>query len=172
MKANTYKVNWPMRLAALMACLVLLTTSMLSGFYAKYVSRATADDASRVAVFRVNQQLLNSGAAVQHINFELLPSERSKSWTIQVINESETAVRYTLTLQNETGNLPVTAWLDNQTLATFGGRDLGPGLLGTGSQWQHQLSFGFDLDENSENSFLYHREIDHLILTLHCEQIN
>ena len=53
------KKNRMMRLASLLLVCVLLTTSVISGTYAKYVTRATGSDSARVAKFGVEVQALS-----------------------------------------------------------------------------------------------------------------
>ena len=50
-----------MRLAAVLLSLVMLTTGMVSGRYARYVTSATGSDSARVAKFTVTQQSITRG---------------------------------------------------------------------------------------------------------------
>lgn len=49
--SNGYRVNWPMRIASVLLCLVLLTTCLSFGLYARYTASGTASDSARVIRF-------------------------------------------------------------------------------------------------------------------------
>lgn len=49
--SNGYRVNWPMRIASVLLCLVLLTTCLSSGLYARYTVSGTSSDSARVIKF-------------------------------------------------------------------------------------------------------------------------
>ena len=55
-----------MRLAAVLLSLVMLTTGMVSGRYARYVTSATGSDSARVAKFTVTQQSHTVNIAIAH----------------------------------------------------------------------------------------------------------
>ncbi len=171
MKASTYKVNGPLRLAAALACLIVMTTSLLAGLYARYTVSALSSDTARVAKFTISKELVDgSKKAVEHFNFGLTPVDEPVSYGIGVENDSETAVRYKLCVENLTGNLPLDIQLDGDPLDESGlSFDLEAGSTGR----SHTLSFAWNSEAGTgENNFIYHREIDHLVLTLHCEQID
>lgn len=45
------KKNWPMRIASILLCLVLFTTCLVSGLYARYSAKGTSYDSARVIKF-------------------------------------------------------------------------------------------------------------------------
>ena len=92
-----------LRLAAVLLILVMLSTSMLAGRYARYVSTGSGSDSARVARFSVTEE---SELLTQDIMFGISPAE-SDSVAIQVRNDSEVAIQYTVDLVNSTGNLPM-----------------------------------------------------------------
>lgn len=48
---NQYRVNWPMRIASILLCLVLFTTCLSSGLYARYTAKGSSGDEARVIKF-------------------------------------------------------------------------------------------------------------------------
>ena len=51
------KLNVMIRLAAILLCLVLFTTYLTFGLYAKYLSRAASNGTARVATFEIETDL-------------------------------------------------------------------------------------------------------------------
>lgn len=101
------KVNIPLCLAAVLLCLVLFTTHMTSGLYARYTSTASGSDGARVAKFEITDDLSSFTTA---LSFETSPSEDKEKpcqkVSIEVSNGSEVAVAYTVTIANTTQNVP------------------------------------------------------------------
>ena len=81
-----------MRIAAALICLVLISTHMMSGLYAKYTSRGTGSDSARVAAFDVNVTGTPDAVAVSCTESGIA----NGTYTLTVENQSEVAVRYTL----------------------------------------------------------------------------
>lgn len=75
--------------AVLIVCLAIATSCLASGMFAKFVSKGGGNDMARVASFIVNATMEkgNSGEGTQ-----------IRSYTINLTNKSETAVRYTVEL--------------------------------------------------------------------------
>lgn len=57
MDNKTIKSNPMLTIAAILLCLVLITTHFTSGLYAKYISRSSADNSARVASFIIETDL-------------------------------------------------------------------------------------------------------------------
>ena len=89
----------------LLLCVTMMSVHMSSGLYARYTSVASGDEASaRVATFSY------TGGSPQITSRELVvkvtpnvPIEYDFSFT----NEGETAIRYTVSVENLSGNLPL-----------------------------------------------------------------
>ena len=54
MNNKTYRGNIMIRIAAVLFCLVLISTHMMSGLYARYVAKDSSSDEARVAKFQVD----------------------------------------------------------------------------------------------------------------------
>lgn len=92
-----------LRAAAVLLILVLFTTSIVSGRYARYTSSATGHDSARVAKFHVTE----SGAVGEKLKVELCPGQTEEREII-VHNDSEVAIAYTVIPDNKHQNLPLT----------------------------------------------------------------
>jgi hypothetical protein len=110
-KTAEYHKNWILRLAAGLLYLVLLSTWLLSGLSARFITGATASDEARVAAFDVTE----SSTMNRQFAVTMKPGDSSSNITVRVKNSSETAVRYTITFEL-TGNLPLT--VSNTTTIT------------------------------------------------------
>ena len=80
------KKNRMMRLASVLLVLTLLTTSMISGTFAKYVSAGSAQDAARVAKWGVTVEASGSLFGRQYKNGELSASVPTASTTASEIS--------------------------------------------------------------------------------------
>ena len=123
------KKNRMMRLASILLVCVLLTTSVISGTFAKYTSSATASDKARVAKWDI---YLEDSAMTETYTIDLFTytdanvdvdgngSEKviapgtTGSFTIDLQNKSEVTAAYTIdyTVTNES-NIPVEYSVDN-----------------------------------------------------------
>ena len=92
-----------LRLAAVLLILVMLSTSMVAGRYARYTSTAIASDSARVAKFEVNEE---SALLTQNVPVSIIPGSTATT-EIKVENASEVSVRYTINIDNPYRNLPL-----------------------------------------------------------------
>lgn len=99
---------WPLRAAAVLLCLALASTYLLSGLYARYTTSATGTDEARVAVFGSSESVtLDSGDGLLA---SMIPGN-SITYTITVSNAqgnriSEVAQSYNVEVETA-GNLPL-----------------------------------------------------------------
>lgn len=106
---GTSPANPMLRLAAILFCLVLITTSMMSGLYARYTAEGKGEDSARVAQWNV-------GATGTPVESEVKPAETDGQYTITVTSNSEVAAEYDITV-TLTNALPdyITVKLDDKT---------------------------------------------------------
>jgi len=99
---NKTKMNIPICIAAVLLCLALFSTCFVSGLFARYAASTQSGDDARVARFSIEGEctLWNT------IDASLIPGE-SKTVKIDINNDSEVALEYTVTVANETNNLPL-----------------------------------------------------------------
>ncbi len=100
--------NTAMVAAGILLCLVLATTSLISGMLARFASSDTTGDLTRVAKFEVTgagfTDTVNLGVTMD-------PGDESTG-TLSVVNKSEVSVALEITLRNTTNNLPLALQVD------------------------------------------------------------
>lgn len=96
------KRNIPMYLAGVLFCLTVISICLISGLYAKYISRDSGSDSARVAAFQVTE---SATSFEETLLVEVVPGTISKE--IKVSNDSEVAIHYTITITNKTKNIPL-----------------------------------------------------------------
>ncbi len=84
------------RIALVLFCLVMITTHMMSGLYARYISVGEAADEARVAAFSVQADWQGD------VKLDVSDSaDANGAYTFTVINKSEATVRYDVILTFE-----------------------------------------------------------------------
>lgn len=92
-----------LKIAAVLLCLVLITTHLTTGLYAKYTAVASAEDGARVASFHIDTDLdyiqLGTSQGVSPV-FQLGGTDETQSISIPFFIESasEVAVGYSVTV--------------------------------------------------------------------------
>lgn len=107
MKATSERTQavWPLRVAAALLCMVLASSYLLSGLYARYTTAATGTDSARVAVFDITQTPASDS---QEFAVDAMAPGLSRTYTVSVTNKSEVAVECRMDVRNVTENLPLT----------------------------------------------------------------
>lgn len=100
---NKAPVNWILRAAGVLLCLVLASTYLVCGLFARYTTSASGSDSARVAKFEVEGGSVSSAM----ITASLVPGNTHEC-SLQIRNKSEVAVEYEVTVENITNNLPLT----------------------------------------------------------------
>lgn len=103
MKRETYHGNWQIRIAGILLCLVLITTYMMTGLYARYTYSESMEDSARVARFDISE---DGAYFSETLLLETVPGVVERD--IEVINKSEVAVSYKVKVENTTQNIPYT----------------------------------------------------------------
>ncbi len=96
------KRNIPIRVAALLFCLTLFSTYLVTGLFARYTTSVQSSDQARVAKFSIKGE----GDLLRTIAAELAPGEDTNVKLI-IRNDSEVAVEYKIEVTRETSNLPL-----------------------------------------------------------------
>ena len=115
-QTKKYQKNWMLRAAAVLLCMVLISTWMLSGLMARYASGGSGNDSARTAAFVFH---LQDGEETRYIDLSGItrPGD-SKSYTFIVSNAdadivSEVAESYHIEIQMN-GSLPLIATVKKQ----------------------------------------------------------
>ena len=167
------KKNIMLRAAAILLCLVMASLYLVTGLYAKYTTSDGNADGARVASF----EIVTGGdfAVCNPFKVVMVPGETTTR-KITVENLSEVTAKCTITAENETGNLPLQfSWKKG----LLGGTVLaGPEkdtvtasevlAIGSGQQ-TYTLEITWPSDYKASG---YQREIDHIIVSIVCEQVD
>ncbi len=103
------KRNIPIRVAALLFCLTLFSTYLVTGLFARYTTSVQSSDRARVAKFSIKGE----GDLSRTIAAELAPGEDTNVKLI-IRNDSEVAVEYKIEVTNETKNLPLSFRMEKE----------------------------------------------------------
>ena len=132
------KKNRMMRLAAFLLVCVLLTTSLISGTYAKYVSTATATDTAKVAKWQINVGTVNIAQAdtqvitfglfdtindtdgsgeEKHVSAGLIAPGTKGAFDVTITNNSEVHanIKAALSAKETNGDIPIQYSVDGTT---------------------------------------------------------
>ncbi len=171
MRANNKKGNWPMRMAMLLLCLVLMTTSMLSGFYAKFTATADSGDSARVAQYAFEVQQGSSKMLTLDLTELDLPGD-CQEVIFDVTNlDSEVGTEYEVAY-SLTGNLPLTHSISGTkndtpgTLWTSGSK----GSFPAAAQCRHTYTLTLEWPSHEKDA-AYSWEVDQLTITVTAQQI-
>lgn len=91
-----------MRAVAALLMMVLVTSGMVSGRFARYVTTATYEDGARVAKFNIIE---NRGTLITDMRADIAPGDTLE--TIKVQNYSEVAVEFTIKVESLYDNIPL-----------------------------------------------------------------
>lgn len=103
------QANWPLRAAAVLLCLVLVSTYLLTNLYARYTAADTGSDSARVALFGSSESVTLDNGNSQLAS--MVPGDTA-TYKITVSNArgenvSEVAQSYNVEVETA-GNLPLT----------------------------------------------------------------
>lgn len=168
---NKRPVNWMLRTAAILMCLVAASLYLVTGLYARYTTSTTGSDGARVAKFEIS----TGGDLISGNPFQVTMkpgdtgAEKRQTRTVTVQNNSEVAVECILTAENKTGNLPVVlTWVNGDTTITSNTLCVDLAARDTAS---HTYTLQIDWPEDA-NDVKYSREVDHIVVTILCQQID
>lgn len=145
-----------LRTAAVLLILVMLSTSMVAGRFARYTTSASGSDSARVARFSVTE----AGEFLQTASVRIHPGE-TVPLAVQVKNDSEVAVTYSVTAENEYCNLPLEfVVLDGEKTVAH---------LAPGETKALAVQIGWQAEETEDK---YIGMVDLIHLTVHVTQID
>lgn len=158
-----------MRTVAVLLLLVLVTSSMISGRFARYVTTASFEDGARVAKFNIIE---TKGPLMTQMEIDILPGTSTS--VIDVKNYSEVAVAFTITVESLYDNIPlIFQVLDGDTvLATSAAKE---DLIFTDTIGAGQDSRNFQLQiiwPVSDTNINYCGRVDLIQVTLDAVQVD
>ena len=154
-KTNAPKRNVFLIAALILLCLTLVSMSLMSGMFARYTTKSASNDTGRIAKFRVTG---NGFTDAVTFNVKMNPGDSQKK-TLSVVNDSEVAVRYTVTVENATDNLPLQV--------------TGTSLTGTLAPGAAPADVTFNLKwPADENDAAYSGMLDNIVVTVTAVQVD
>ena len=130
------------RLAAVLFCLLMVSIYLMSGLFARYVSRDQGTDSARVAKFN---PLVTS--TTKDVKIEYGVSENNAgAYTVEVVNDSEVAVTYNIkvVVDKAEDTFDIKVALEDRELNTEETNELlfeNAGYLAAGASKKHDLMF-------------------------------
>ena len=124
------KKNIPLRLAAVLLCLTLASTYLVSGLLARYTSQGSGGDAARVAGFCPTASISPDSGLIQYDAAHT--GDYTLTYQITVKNPSEVAVDYDLVVSFASDDLNGSQIsLNGGAAQAIAGTDINFGTLGT-----------------------------------------
>ncbi len=168
LKKTKPKRNIPLRVAAVLFYLTLCTTYLVSGLYARYATGAQNSDQARVAKFSIEGGEMLS----QTIEADLIPGMKQEE-NLSIHNNSEVAVEYTVTVSNETGNLPLqlkmTKTDSTQVKEGTGSVTFTQTQLPNNQVDRYHLEIGWNAGDSDPD---WMGKVDHITVTVTASQID
>lgn len=164
---NKTKGNLLIRVAAVLFCLTLFSTYIVAGLLARYSTSTQSGDYARVAKFSIE----GSGKLLQALEVAIFPGEEAPA-DLVITNNSEVAVEYTVTVTNETNNLPL--------IFRMGKADSEPKPIGDGTAFTDQQLPGSHTDKYTlyiewpaeKNDLSLMGMVDYITVTVTATQID
>lgn len=157
------KTNPILLLAMVLLCLVMITTHMTAGLYARYTASGSGEDSARVAKFDVTE----SGTLIETMVLSVIPGKEYLVGSIEVVNSSEVSVAYTITVEKATDNLPIKLYFEGVTPAT---EITYTGTLAPNNSESTTYNLYSSWTENKSTEYM--GRVDKLEITLKAEQID
>ena len=154
MRAQNRNTPLVLRVGLALLFAAVLSLQLVGGIYARFYTSTDSSDGARVAAFSFTDNFDAQTATLTDL--VMSPGEAvERSITIQ--NKGEVSLRYTVIIENMTGNLPLVATVDKT------------GEVGYGETDTVKLSISWPAGMNSEE---YMGKTDNLRITVRVEQID
>lgn len=158
-------------IVSILFVLVLVSLFLLSGIYAKYTISASIEESARVAKFDVGS---DGGMFETSYAVEIDPiSTETINDALALVNSSEVAVECNLTVTSFSDLPLLLTWKDgDKTYSAKVGEQVKLAYEPCSAEQTFDLIVGWDNSNESNNSFLYRRQVDKLVLNVECKQID
>lgn len=124
------KKNIPLRLAAVLLCLTMVSAYLVSGLLARYTAQGNGDDAARVAAFCPTASITTDNGLIKY-DTAYTGVDYTLTYKIAVKNPSEVAVDYDLVVSFASNDLKDSKIrLDSESDVIIGDTDINFGPLG------------------------------------------
>ncbi len=166
------KPNMTMCVAIAMFALALLVLffNPSDGLYAKYKSDAVSEDGARVAKFDIGVNA--QGEQSWQMALSAIDPKEAETCTLKITNSSEVAVSCVISVENQTKNIPL----------VFTVKDNGNGTQSDNGQLSveyspeknvtHSYDLSIALAQIEGDNYMYHGQVDNIVVTVRYKQIN
>lgn len=131
-KERSVKMNILMCIAMILLCVTLFSLFVVSNMYARYTESIDNGDSARVAKFSIKP----GDEFDEELKAKTVPG-KSESLILEIENDSEVAVEYTITVTKKTNNLPLEITLTHENAKD---EDKKTNVINAGSDEEKQAS--------------------------------
>ena len=149
--------------------LVIISSYMTGGFYAKYATTSSGSDSARVAKFDIKIDDTQGKFVSENFVISDFVPGKSETRKLQITNSSEVAVKYTLTVKT-TGNLPLNIKVEDVSLNSSNELVYMGNIAIGGSPVELEMLIEFE--NKDEDNYLLSYELDKIDIILSVEQID
>lgn len=151
------------RLSIVVICVALLSSFLVSEMYAKYTTKATAEDYTRIAFF-ING---DDNIQIKNLPYVFTPENANADYDIYIHNNGETTVECSVKVTYEIyggSSIPMTF-----SVVDDGGNPAD--IILKAGESSTDLNLRVRWDSSSENNFVFSNQVGYIIVTLECVQV-
>lgn len=141
-----------MRTVAVLLILVMMSTALAAGRFARYTSSASGSDTARVAKFSVTEE----GTLLHAFTVSMGPGDAPETGSVTVKNDSEVTIDYTISASMLYGFLPLQFTVDGASVPFTG-------TLASGDTATYKFKVSWPISENDSS---YAGKVDCVNITL------
>ncbi len=165
MSKSKNKPNIFLRIAGVLLLLVVFTTGLASGMYARYTGSSNGSDNARVARFDVSSMLGSS--ATYKIDVPAMKPGDFSEVSLKVKNNSEVAVKWTIKAVNEYDNLPLEFTINDASADENTAFSATQAIKAGETEYKLKISW-----PEASDDYTYQGKVDSIVIEVSCEQID
>lgn len=150
------------RITAVMICLVLFSSWLMSGLLARYITSDEASDSARVAAF-INPE--------EDVTFDV---------TVESITPSNSVIIVPVVIDNSKGETAITVKLEKTVIGELPDSTISYSVdvidteidVNAKTKTNANIYIKFNFNENLDNNFIYSNQIGYVTITVTCVQID
>lgn len=150
------------RITAVMICLVLFSSWLMSGLLARYITSDEASDSARVAAF-INPE--------EDVTFDV---------TVESITPSNSVIIVPVVIDNSKGETAITVKLEKTVIGELPDSTISYSVdvidtekdVNAKTKTNANIYIKFNFNESLDNNFIYSNQIGYVTITVTCVQID
>lgn len=150
------------RITAVMICLVLFSSWLMSGLLARYITSDEASDSARVAAF-INPE--------EDVTFDV---------TVESITPSNSVIIVPIVIDNSKGETAITVKLEKTVIGELPDSTISYSVdvidtekdVNAKTKTNANIYIKFNFNESLDNNFIYSNQIGYVTITVTCVQID